>query len=166
MGLAGIVMRAITPIRVYADTSVYGGAFDEEFREASLAFFALVRQGRFRLVHSALLRIEIERAPEEVQSLFKEYEPVAELVEVGEEATRLRDAFLAAGIVGSKWNADALHVAVATVAACRVIVSWNFKHIVHFRKIPLYNGVNQSLGYGSIAIHSPEEVIGDEDEDV
>ena len=39
-------------------------------------------------------------------------------------------------------SADALHVAQATVASCRVIVSWNFKHIVHFAKIPLYNAVN------------------------
>ena len=159
-------MSTANPIRVYADTSVYGGAFDEEFGTASRAFFDLVQQGRFRLVHSALLRVEIQRAPEQVRSLFREYESTAELVEVSDEATRLRDAFLAAGIVGSKWSADALHVAVATVASCRVIVSWNFKHIVHFRKIPLYNGVNQSLGYGSIAIHSPEEVIADEDEDV
>jgi len=67
------------------------------------------------------------------------------------------------GIVGPKWNADALHVAVATVSACRVIVSWNFKHIAHFQKIPLYNGINQSLGYAPIAIHSPEEVIANED---
>lgn len=29
------------PIKVYADTSVYGGVFDEEFAEASQAFFDL-----------------------------------------------------------------------------------------------------------------------------
>jgi len=41
-----------------------------------------------------------------------------------------------------KSEVDALHVAVATVSNCRLIVSWNFKHIVNFQKIPLYNGVN------------------------
>jgi hypothetical protein len=30
-------------IRVYADTSVFGGVFDDEFREESLTFFELVR---------------------------------------------------------------------------------------------------------------------------
>ena len=34
-----------------------------------------------------------------------------------------------AGIVSRKWEADALHVAVATVQRCRVIVSWNFQHL-------------------------------------
>ena len=57
---------------------------------------------------------------------------------------------------------DALHVAVATVAGCRVIVSWNFKHLVNFRRIPLYNGVNLTHGYAPIAIHCPLEVPGEE----
>ena len=56
-------------------------------------------------------------------------------------------------------------MALATVSGCRLIVSWNFKHIVNFQKIPLYNGVNQASGYGPIGIHTPPEVIVDEDYD-
>ena len=46
-------------IRVYADTSVYGGVFDEEFAEASQAFFDLVRNevytlGVSEVVHQSL----------------------------------------------------------------------------------------------------------------
>jgi hypothetical protein len=44
-------------------------------------------------------------------------------------------------------------------------VNWNFKHIVHFRKIPLYNAVNVIQGYSTLAINSPSEVIEDENED-
>ena len=29
----------------------------------------------------------------------------------------------------------------------------------HFDKIPMYNGVNRAMGYGEIAVHSPQEVI-------
>ena len=54
----------------------------------------------------------------------------------------------------------------ATVAEVDVLVSWNFRHIVNFRRIPMYNGVNLVHGYGTIAIFSPLEVIADEDEDV
>ena len=50
-------------------------------------------------------------------------------------------------------------MALATVAGCRIIVSWNFKHIVNFRKISMYNGINRLEGYSEIAIHSPQEVI-------
>jgi hypothetical protein len=156
-------MTAVQPIRVYADTSVYGGVFDEEFAKPSRSFFDWVRQGRFRLVLSALVRSEIAQAPEHVRAFVAERETMAELVDAGDDAIKLRRAYLDAGIVGPKWNVDALHVAVATVSNCRVIVSWNFKHIVHFQKIPLYNGINQSMGYAPIAIHSPEEVIANED---
>jgi hypothetical protein len=57
-------------------------------------------------------------------------------------------------------------VALATVTGCAVIVSWNFQHIVHFQKIPLYNAVNVLKGYRSIAIFSPREVILYEDEGI
>ena len=40
------------PMRVYADTSVFGGVFDAEFEAASMAFFDLVRRCPFRLIVS------------------------------------------------------------------------------------------------------------------
>lgn len=153
-------------IRVYADTSVFGGAHDEEFQAPSRAFFDRVRQGRFHLVTSAVVRDEILGAPPEVQSLLAEMRKIAELADVTEEAVQLQQSYLNAGIVGPRRQTDALHVAVAAVSGCRIIVSWNFTHIVNFNKIPLYNGINQSLGYGVLGIHTPQEVIADEDQDV
>jgi len=44
-----------------------------------------------------------------------------------------------------------------------IIVSWNFRHIVNFRKIPLFNAVSVLKGYRQIAIHSPMEVISYEE---
>ena len=46
------------------------------------------------------------------------------------------------------------------------VVSWNFKHIVHFEKISLYNAINRIYGYGEIFINSPLEVIRYDDETV
>ena len=42
------------PIRVYADTAVYGGVFDDEYSKASRLFFDDVIAGKFRLVISAM----------------------------------------------------------------------------------------------------------------
>lgn len=153
--------------RVYADTSVYGGVADEEFAQPpSQAFFDEVREGRFRLVISALVREELQGAPGEIHLLFEEMRGAAEIADITEEALQLQRAYLQAGILMPQWQADALHVATATVARCQLIVSWNFKHIVHFEEIPLYNGVNLSKGYNVIALHTPQEVIGHEDENV
>jgi len=70
---------------------------------------------------------------------------------------------LSENILTKKWYDDALHVALATVTECDVIVSWNFQHIVNFRKIPLFNAVNVLKGYRQIAIYSPLEVINYEE---
>ena len=149
----------MSAIRIYADTSVFGGAFDEEFQAASKVFFQQVRSGRFKLVTSALVQEEIEPAPTDVRGLFEGLLDIVDVVDVSEEAVSLRDAYLESGIVSPQWSDDALHVAIATVAGCTLIVSWNFRHIVHFEKIPLYNAVNTLRGYSSIGIFSPLEVI-------
>jgi hypothetical protein len=71
----------------------------------------------------------------------------------------LRDAYLAAGVVGAASENDAHHVALAAVARADLIVSWNFKHIVHVDKIRRFNAVNLIEGYGMIDIRSPLEVV-------
>ncbi len=151
-------------MRVYADTSVFGGARDREFRESSEPFFARVRSGEVMLVVSSVVLGELAGAPKGVQDFFEELSPHIERVEIEDDAYTLQDAYLRAQIVGPKWEVDALHVAVATVSGCRAIVSWSFKHIVNYKRIPLYNGVNQSEGYGPIAIHTPPEVVCYEEE--
>jgi hypothetical protein len=153
------------PIRTYADTSVYGGLHDEEFAEASRQFFAQVRAGRFSLVTSAVVDDELEDAPPKVQSDYEALLPEATIAEITEEALDLQQAHLDAGILTPTWEDDALHIALSTVQGCELIVSWNFQHIVHFQKIPQYNAVNALYGYDSIAIHSPREVINDDNDE-
>ena len=147
------------PIRVYADTSVFGGVFDAEFQTDSRMFFDQVELGRFQLVVSAIIEQELMSAPKEVRAFFDHVLPMAERVTVSDDTRLLRDAYINSGIVTENHLADAFHVALATVAGCRLIVSWNFRHIVHFDKIPMYNGINKVMGYDEIAIHSPQEVI-------
>jgi predicted nucleic acid-binding protein len=146
-------------MKIYADTSVFGGVFDEEFSEPSKEFFAEVSRGRFQLIVSAIIQSEVVAAPEVVRQLFERYLPAATIVEVSDKALGLRDAYLDAGILTSRSSNDAMHVALATISECALIVSWNFRHIVHFDKIPKFNAVNALHGYQSIGIFSPSQVI-------
>lgn len=145
--------------RVYVDTSVFGGVFDPEFDKASQEFFDQVRDGRFILVTSVLVRDELEPAPNQVRDHFENLKPFMEEVDITPDALRLQEAYLKAEVVSRKWEDDALHVAVATAAGCGMIISWNFKHIVHYDKIPLYDAVNVLQGFDKINIFSPSEVI-------
>lgn len=150
---------------VYVDTSVFGGAFDREFEAASNAFFERARAGVLQVRISALVLDELEKAPAAVKRLFLEFEPLMRRVDIDDAAYRLQQAYLAARIVSAQRETDALHVAIATVSGCRAIVSWNFKHIVNFRRITLYNEVNRMEGYEPIAIHTPMEVVFDEEDE-
>lgn len=145
--------------RVYVDTSVFGGVFDNEFRIASTIFFNQVKNGEFTIVTSPVVIDEISLAPVEVQKLYKQLFHFIEVIAISNDVLDLRDAYLNARIVSKKYSNDALHVAFATKSECSVIVSWNFKHIVNFEKIPLYNAINIINGYKQVAIHSPMEVI-------
>lgn len=156
----------IRAFRVYADTSVFGGVLDEEFREASLDFFNEIGRGRFLLVCSAIVDLELREAPKKVKEFYESMLPKAEIAEVTTEALELEQAYLAAGILTPKSAMDALHVALATIARADLIVSWNFKHIVHFDKIRQFNAINRLRGWPALEIYSPKEVIGYEDEGV
>jgi len=149
--------------RVYADTSVFGGVFDEEFETASKVFFDTVKKGSFKLITSELVREEIQAAPQKVLDIFEEFLVIAEIAEISDRTLQLQQSYIQAGIVSEKSATDAMHVALATVSNADLIVSWNFKHIVNFQKIPLYNAVNTLNGFGKIAIYSPLEVIENED---
>lgn len=150
-------------IRVYADTSVFGGVFDEEFDRGSKAFFKEVQEKKFILITSDLVREEISAAPQKVRMYFEKMLSYCEIAEIQAETLVLQAAYLREDILSHKYAADALHVALATVSNAKMIISWNFKHIVNYQKIPLYNAVNKLKGYNSIDIYSPLEVIDDED---
>jgi predicted nucleic acid-binding protein len=145
--------------KTYVDTSVFGGAFDVEFERPSRRFFEEVKLGFFDLVISPIVGNEIEDAPSEVRSYYARMLPIAEVVDVTVEALKLRNAYLDAKVVSRKYADDALHVALASVCGCRMIVSWNFRHIVHFDKIRMYHAVNLLNGYEKIDIFTPSEVI-------
>ena len=106
------------------------------------------------------------KAPDHVQTLLARLpEHAVERVEVTAESETLRDAYLEAGVVSRKWSGDAWHVALATISHADLIVSWNFIHLVNVVRIRGFNSVNLRLGYQTIDIRTPREVIADVAED-
>lgn len=149
----------MTGARIYVDTSVLGGCFDVEFSTWSNGLLEDFRRGQLRAVRSDVTAEEIGRAPATVQAVHQELVSLgAELVSVSAEVLQLVAAYEARAILGPRYRNDLLHIALATVAAVDVLVSWNFRHIVRLDRIQLFNEVNISLGRGAMAIYSPREV--------
>jgi hypothetical protein len=146
-------------LRIYVDTSVLGGCFEPEFAPWSNGLVTDFRAGTFTPILYALLETEVRRAPESVQDVYSELLALAgEPVPVSDEALDLLAAYEARRVLGPKFRSDMLHIALATVADADALVSWNFKHIVRFDKIRLFNAVNLEQGYKPLSVHSPREV--------
>lgn len=149
--------------RVYVDTSVFSGIKDKEFAKPSLQFLADVRKGKYVVLVSEVVLDELMPAPPSVKNALTSLpQHSVERVELSTDVQQLADAYIAAGVLTESSKDDALHVALATVARADLIVSWNFKHIVNFRRIQLYNSVNLANGYGMIDVRSPLEVANDD----
>lgn len=149
--------------RIYTDTSVLGGCEDDEFREPSRRLLEAFTRGESTLVISELTLRELEIAPEVVRRVLDRVPSVhIEALALSREAEELAAAYVADGAIGARMRADALHIALATVARVDVLVSWNFKHIVNLKRIHAYNAVNLKRGYPLLEIRTPREVAGNE----
>lgn len=147
-----------TPL-IYLDTSVIGGCFDDEFGKWSNGLFMDIKNGFFKVATSDIVIAELQSAPETVKLKFKElfdYDVVK--FEVDSNVEMLTDAYLGHKILTQKYKNDMIHISLATVNNADILVSWNFKHIVHYDKIAKFNAVNIEYGFRQLTIHSPREV--------
>ena len=151
--------------RLYFDTSVFGGVFDEEFEEISIILFEKVKLGQIICVYSDLSISELENAPEKVKKHFEELpKEFLEFIEVTEEAFKLAEMYLEEKVVGKTSADDCRHIATATINKVDYLISWNFKHIVNVFRIRGYNSVNLKNGYIQLDIRSPKEIVNNENE--
>ena len=145
--------------RVYLDTSVVGGCEDDEFREASRKLLRDAENGKILLLISGHMLRELDAAPPGVKAhLANLDDSCMEIVGETDESRELCKKYLDADILGKSSKNDALHVAIATVGRADLLASWNFKHIVHYDKVRLFNAVNLAEGYGMLEIRSPLEI--------
>jgi len=147
-------------LRVYLDTSVIGGCFDQEFTEASNMLFDSFNSLLYIPIISDVTFDELEKAPDKVKDKVRSLNNI-EMVNATEQMRTLAKSYLQDNIISNRYSDDALHIAIATVVNVDVLVSWNFKHIVNLDKIRKFNAVNLKEGYKPLEIRTPREVIND-----
>lgn len=147
-------------MRLYLDTSIFGGYFEDEFSEWTVKLIDRIIEGDDVAVISDITLRELENAPENVRDLSERViQKNAELVEMIDEAENLAQNYINENVVTQKYFADAVHIAIATITKVDVLVSWNFQHIVNLKRIRLYNSVNLKYGYTLLEIRSPREIV-------
>jgi predicted nucleic acid-binding protein len=151
---------ASMPVPVlYLDTSVIGGYFDDEWKDATQELWRQMEAGRYQFLTSAVTADELSTAPERVRDLFADPFPAEALLGITVESERLATASMERHILPPRFTDDARHVAVCTVTQLEYLVSWNFKHLVNVEREKGFNAVNLLQGYRPIRIVNPLELI-------
>lgn len=146
--------------RIYIDTSIIGGYFDDEFKDETQKLFERFKNREITFVISDLLDLELMRAPQHVRDFLPTF-PLDwfERIALTQDAINLADNYIAENVVGKTSIEDCRHIAIATINKVDVLASWNFKHIVNLNRIKGYNSVNLKLGYSILEIRSPKELV-------
>ena len=137
--------------KIYIDTSVFGGYFDEEFSFQTIPLFERIKNEEFILLYSSVTQGELENAPNYVKELVNTLKVnYTEYIDLSEDAIDLANEYISEKVVGLTSYADCLHIALATINRADYLVSWNFKHIVNIQRIIGYNAINIKNGYNKL----------------
>lgn len=144
--------------RIYIDNSVIGGYFDKEFEVATKKLFDRIIAKDFDIYFSKVNMAELSLAPAYIQDI-KNLIPADcyHYLDLSNEADTLAETYIKEKILGQASMNDAYHIAIASVNRLDCLISWNFRHIVNFDKIKMFNSINLKLGYPLIDIRTPLE---------
>ena len=144
-------------LRMYVDTAVVGGKFDNVHAFATQAFWDAVEKGDIVVLASDVLEEEVERSPQHIRDFFDGL-PASQVERMisTDESDALANRYLAANVVGKESLNDCKHVALATIHSDG-IVSWNLRDMV--KRQQKYNNVNKAQGYPEMRILTPDKFL-------
>jgi predicted nucleic acid-binding protein len=153
------------PLKVYLDTSILNFAVSTQDvpreRELTIRFLDRIRKGMFLGFISDLVVTEIRKASTKKQDeLLKVVAHVPlESLPLTAEVKALADRYIKEKMIPASEFNDAAHIAVASIHNLDAIVSWNFEHMVKFKTRREVQGINALMGYKTIEICSPLEMV-------
>lgn len=147
-------------LKIYLDTSVIS-VFDDfriPQRQAQTREFWKTLKN-FKVYVSEITIQEISNIPNlskknRLLTLTKQFE----ILKITDEAKQLANAYLEKGIIPAKYINDALHLAIATINNCTILVSWNCTHLINLRTKREANKVNLANRYKEIELVEPPMV--------
>jgi hypothetical protein len=87
------------------------------------------------------------------------------LLELPIDVPQLATEILRRAILPAHAQVDALHIAVAAFHEIEYLLTWNCKHIANAQLIPRIRDLLLELGFPFPIICTPEEMVGEDDDD-
>jgi len=130
------------------------------FETATRQLFKRIADGEYDVYFSEINEAELTNAPQQVKAV-KDLIPADcfHYIGVTNEAEALCQHYISEKALGKASENDAYHIALASVNRIDCLISWNFKHIVNYDKIKMFNAINMRFGYPLIDIRSPLEFL-------
>jgi hypothetical protein len=134
------------------ETSVWGSLAPRQPRDRTQVVQRLLRllDGvRGTCVISDVVEAEINDAPpDQAERIRRHIDRVQPIVHpISDSMELLAQAYIEAGVLPERRQADALHVAAATCLQLDYLVSWNHRHMTRPMKRLQYESVNRLHGY-------------------
>jgi len=146
--------------RLYLDTSVPSAYYNDRLRDRQL-FTQQIWHGKLSNYHLVISNITVKELG--ATKNLKRRKKLQRLVQrldtciTNSACAALSHEYLN---ILSMPKYDALHIAIATVFSCEILLSWNFTHIVNDNHKQKINDINLLNGYQPITILSPQELRG------
>ncbi len=150
--------------KLYIDTSIIGGCFDDIFEQHSKLLIEQIKANKYEAYISDITLDELEMAPQNVTEEYLRLKPYLSILNLNNLAERLAHDYRIHGGFSHKLLSDMRQIALATVHELDVIVSWNFKHMVNPNRVFVYNSINERAGYKPIQICSPSKLLAENEE--
>ena len=152
-------------LKIYLDTSVISHLFADDVPDKmadTLALWEDLKAGKYVVVLSNVTIAELNKCGEPKKAaMFSCINEIPyEVVDETDDSLALAEDYLNFGVLREKSRDDCWHIAVATLAGCQYIVSWNFKHFVNIKTVNKVQAVNKMAGYPEISIVPPSIMLG------
>lgn len=152
-------------LKIYLDTSVISHLFADDVPEKmadTLALWEDLKAGKYVVVLSNVTIAELNKCGEPKKAaMFSCINEIPyEVVDETADSLALAEDYLKFGVLREKSRDDCRHIAVATLAGCQYIVSWNFKHFVNIKTVNKVQAVNKMAGYPEVSIVPPSMMLG------
>jgi len=151
-------------LKIYLETTIFNFVFADDApdkKQDTLKLFEEISDGKYIPYTSEYVLQELQKAEEDKKNkminLIEKYK--INLLEANEIAATLADKYVTENIIPLRYRTDGLHIAIAAINDLDIVVSYNFQHIVKLKTIMGTESINLREGYKRIGIHSPTEVI-------
>jgi len=155
------------PLRIYLETTMFNYYFDtaRDAHADTVTLFDECAAGSFEAFTSQYVVDELSATKdadkrESMLSLIERYDII--VLDPNDDAVRLADLYVEAGIIPARFRMDGVHIAMAAVNGLDAIASMNFNHIVKRKTKILTASVNGMNGYRTVEILTPMEVLDSE----